>query len=497
MITKEEFSSKAFANIGQYPSLETRYQAKDPQLFQHIDAIATMLAMFSAQLEVAQAEPFDKTKESTVLADAAMRGIIPKASPATLKVDVLNQSNAILSIGVNRMLVDASGRYLRVDTALEVNSGATGTLNATQLYMNESTHTVTESRAFYEIPISMTDDESSLSGIRVFDAEGNEYAYTDRYSAAQANEKVYHIEVDEKQNFYIRFGYKGIVGVQPSNGDQFTIQTFYTFGRIDNYSIGDQVALEVNYSPNDAYAKLSVNEVVTAGENPIKTDVLRELAKYPSVYNKNAVYLGEFDFLIRSNFPTVSFLSVWGEAAEELARTYSIDNINCLFIAVMGDTGQEGDEDYFEGAAPTEITELTPLQEKIKTLVKAADDGYRVRFFKPRVREIAVNITATVATSYDANVVKQQIKNAVTDKYGQSAVAMSRGRAKPRYQDLYTQIKSQVAALKVGSADLQISIEDLSPYDPYPEIWQYVGGSKLNIVVKAENVSTSSWGSGF
>lgn len=497
MITQDEFSKKAFATIEQYPTLATRYQAKDPQLFQHIDAIATMLAMFSAQLEVAQAEPFDKTKESTVLADAAMRGIIPKASPATLKVDVANTSSAAISIAVNRMLVDANGRYLRVDTPLDVNAGATGTLNATQLYMRENVHTVTESRVFYEIPISMTDDESSLCGIRVFDAQGNEFAYTDRYAAAQANEKVYHIEVDEKQNFYIRFGYKGIVGVQPSQGDQITIQTFYTFGRIDTYTVGDQVALEVNYSPNDAYAKLSLKEVVSAGEDPIKTDVLRELSKYPSVYNKNAVYLGEFDFLIRSNFPTLAFLSVWSESAEELARNYSIDNINCLFIAVMGDTGQEGDEPYVQGANPTEVTKLTPLQEKIKTLVKGADDGYRVRFYQPRVREISVTVTAKVATSYDTNVVKQQIKNAITEKYGQSAVAMSRGRAKPRYQDLYTQIKSQVAALKVGNADLQITIEDLSPYDPYPEIWQYVGGEKLNITVTAENVSTSSWGSGF
>lgn len=497
MLTKDDFSKMAFANIGQYPTLETRYQAKDPQLFQHIDAMATMLAMFSAQLEVAQAEPFEKTKASTVLADAAMRGIIPKASPAVLTIDVLNESNAVISIGVNRILIDSNGRYLRADTALDVNAGSTGSLTATQLYKVETTHTVTENRVFYEIPVNMTDDESTLCGLRVFDSQGNEYAYTDRYAAASANQKIYHIEVDEKQNFYIRFGYKSIVGVQPEKGEQFTIQAFYTFGRIETYSLGDQVALEMNYSANDAYAKLSVSEVVSTGEDAMTTDVLRELSKYPSVYNKNAVYLGDFDFLVRSNFTSIAFLSVWGESAEEIARGASTANINSLFVAVVGDTGQEATNIYAEEGVPTEVTKLSALQEQIKTLMLGADDGYRIRFYQPRVREIAVTINASVSTSYDANVVKQQIKTAVINQYGQASVAMSRGRAKVRYQDIYSLVKSEVTALNVGNADLQISIEDLSAFDAYPEIWQYIGSTKLTVNVTSQNVSTSSWGVGF
>lgn len=496
MITKGEFSKAAFSSISEYPTLETRYQAKDPQLIQHIEAIATMLAMFSAQLEVAQAEPFEKTRTSTVLADAAMRGIIPKATPATLKIKVENTSGVNLVIGSNRVLIDANGRYIRTDTAVDVNPSGIGYLDATQLYKVEINHTVTENKVFYEIPISMKHEESLLCGIRVFDAQGREYAYTDRYAAAAVNDRIFHIEVDERQNFYIRFGYKGIVGIQPTKGDIFTIQTFYTFGRIDTYTVGDQVSLETNQSINDAYAKLSVSDVVSNGEAPIPIEVLRELSKYPSVYNKNAVYLGDFDFLVRSNFPSISFLSVWGESAEEIARAPNIKNINCLFVAVVGDSGQETYEPYVQGQAPTELTQLTALQTKIKTLISQADDSYKVRFYKPMVREITVNITAKISTSYDANVVKQQIKNAVTDKYGQSSVAMSRGKAKPRYQDLYEQIRTEVSALKVGNADLQISIEDLSAFDTYPEIWQYIGGNKLNITVLSENVSTNSWGIG-
>lgn len=497
MITKSEFSNAAFASIGEYPTLEILYQAKDPRLFQHIDAIAMMLSMFSAQLEVAQAEPFEKTRNSTVLADAAMRGIIPKAKPAILNVQVVNESNATLEIATNRILLDSSGRYLRVDSAVRINIGQTGIMPATQLYKIETKHTVTESRAFYEIPISMKHEESFLCGIRVFDQNGNEYAYTDRYAAGKANEKIFHIEVDEKQNFYIRFGYKGIVGVQPARSDEFTIQAFYTFGRIDNYSIGDQIAFEVNQSVNDSYAKLSIAEVTNSGDSPISMAVLRELSKYPSVYNKNAVYLGDFDFLIRSNFPNLAFLSVWGEAAEELARKPDIKNINCLFIAVVGNAGQEDYDQYIENKVPSEVTQLTELQKSIMRLVAQADDGYRVRFIQPVVREIGINITATVSTSYDAFVIKQQIKEVTIEAYGQAAVAMRRGKARPLYQDLYRLIKSKVPALTIGSADLVISMEDLSPFDAFPEIWHFVDNSKLNITVANSNVSTSSWGVGF
>lgn len=497
MITKEEFSQAAFASIGNYPTLEVLHQAKDPRLFQNIEAIATMLAMFSAQLEVAQAEPFEKTKDSTVLADAAMRGIVPKAVPAVLNVKIENGASTPLAIAAGRMLLDSSGRYLRVNTTMQVNAQSTGYVTATQLYGITNVHTITESRPFYEIPLAIKHDESTLSGVRIFDESGDEFGYTDRYVAVNAGDKVYHIEVDEKQNFYVRFGYKSIVGIQPEKGAKFTIQTFYTHGLVETYSQGDQIVFEVNQSLNDAYVKLSIESVVSTGEAPISSDVLRELTKYPSVYNKNAVYLGEFDYLIRSNFPSLAFLSIWNEAAEEIARAPSIDNINSLFVAVVGNTGQEKYDVYVPGKAPTEVTELTPLQESIKHAIYLADDTYRVRFIQPMVREIAIAITVNVSTSYDQAVVKSQIQTAVLEKYGQDSVIMSRGKAKPKYQELYKHIKKNVAALAVGSADLKIVIEDLAQYDQFPEIWQYVDSNKLDIIVNVENVSTNAWGVGF
>jgi hypothetical protein len=45
------------------------------------------------------------------------------------------------------------------------------------------------------------------------------------------------------------------------------------------------------------------------------------------------LYLGEFDFLVRRNYTTLKFLSVWNETMEEDARGANVANINTLFVA--------------------------------------------------------------------------------------------------------------------------------------------------------------------
>ena len=82
MLTKADFQRAIRDSISSYPAIAPLYQSGDPRVLQHLDAMATMLAMFSAQLETAMSEPFEKTRDTTVLADAAMRGIVRKATPA-------------------------------------------------------------------------------------------------------------------------------------------------------------------------------------------------------------------------------------------------------------------------------------------------------------------------------------------------------------------------------------------------------------------------------
>lgn len=80
---------------------------------QHVEAMATMLAMYSAQLETAMSEQFEKTWDATVLADAAMRGIVRKATPAKVRIRAVNKGASAFTIDSERTLLDSSGRSYR------------------------------------------------------------------------------------------------------------------------------------------------------------------------------------------------------------------------------------------------------------------------------------------------------------------------------------------------------------------------------------------------
>jgi len=113
MLTREDYQQAIEDSIARYPAVGALYRARDPRILQHLDAMATMLAMYSQQLEVAQAEPFEKVRDATVLADASMRGLVPKSQPARVSVRLHNASAGAFSASPGRPMVDASGRPFR------------------------------------------------------------------------------------------------------------------------------------------------------------------------------------------------------------------------------------------------------------------------------------------------------------------------------------------------------------------------------------------------
>jgi hypothetical protein len=324
------------------------------------------------------------------------------------------------------------------------------------------------------------------------------YEYRERYVNTAAGEKVYHLEVDERRRVYVRFGQEGVVGTQPIDGIDITLTAFYSLGAVD-FTAGDQLTFEALQAPAEAQIEMRMSAVTGAGQNPHSLQTLRELAKYPSVYNHNAVFLGEFDFLLRRHFPDLQFLSVWNEQIEEGVRGMDLDNINALFVACLSATEEESvlQENVDSGpVAPTEITDLTATMAQIKAKIEAADDSYRVRFFTPIRREIGVQITASVASSYDESVVASQIRTVILERFGEAAAPSKRGNSIPLYQQIYQLLREQIPALNVGRADLRVMIEDQAFSDPRPELWRYVSEASLQVGVTAGNVVTPYWGSG-
>jgi len=496
MLLREDFQKAIESSVARYPAVGALVKAGDPRILQHLDAMATMLGMYSAQLEVATAEPFEKTRDSTVLADAAMRGIIRKSTPARVQIAVTNAGTAAFRVDGGRSLVDSAGRLLRVEVSIDVAPGASAMLVAQQLYQKTVEHRVAGSAPFYAIPIADSDDDSTLCGVAVADVDGS-YEYRERYVNTLPGERIYHIEADERQRLYVRFGQDAVVGVQPLEGAQIDVTSYYSMGNVE-FKAGSPVAFEAMGAPEESLIDMRVDSVLAQGQDPLPMDILRELAKYPSIYNHNAVFLGEFDFLVRSNFPALRFLSVWNESIEERVRGPKLENVNTLFVACLSEAGGEEVLEQLPGQliAPAKVAVPTGTQDAIRAKIKAADDSYKVVFYTPVRAKISVAIAATIPTSYDVTAVELQIRRALLDGFGEHAAASRRGQNLPLYQQVYKLLKDRVPALQVGRADLQVMINDPPQDAGRPELWRYVADDTLTVTVEAKNISTPFWGAG-
>lgn len=495
MLTKADFQNAIKDSIAAYPAIAPLYNAGDPRITQHLDAMATMLAMLSAQIETAMAEPFEKVRDATVLADAAMRGIIRKGVAARVRVKLENKGTAACTVDSGRTVFDAAGMPYRLETSATVAAGESGSVEAVQLKTITINHIVAGSVPFYSIEIPVAEDGAYLCSVGVKNGDGD-FTYSDHYVNVSVGDRVFHIETDDRQRVYVRFGLGGVAGVQPLDGAGLTLTVAYTFGNVSP-AFGSPFAFEYMGSPAESSVELSMHSVVMPGQDPIAMNVLRDLAKYPSIYDSNAVFLGEFDFLVRRNFPTLQFLSVWNESAEEQARGASVNNINTLFVACLSADGSErvlAEVNSSSPLSPIEITTLTGTQVAIKRAIWTADDSYKVRFFTPIRSKIVISVDATIATSYVASDIRAKIIETLLINYGETSAVSKRGRNKPLYQQIYALLKLKIPALSTGLADLLVNIQTPPSALNRPELWRYVATDSLTVTVSNANVITPQWG---
>lgn len=498
MLTKSDFERAIELTISDYPTIAPLYEAKDPRIMQNLEAMASMLAMFSAQIETAQTEQYNKTRDGTILADAAMRGIVRKGSAARVRIKAYNDSKESVRIVSGRTIIDSAGNYWRTETPAVVEPGGSATFEATQQRFKTINHTVKNSIPFYAIEIPVAEDGSHLCSIAVSDAEGA-YDYRDRYTNTFAEERIFHIEADDRQRVFVRFGCRNVVGYQPDEGRQITLTVSYTAGDVKP-EYESPFSFEYTQSPNENAVSLEMESLVKPGEDPISMTMLHDMAKYPGIYRRDAVFLGEFGFLVRSHFPTMQFLSVWNETLEEKARGGSVDSVNAIFVACLSQGGGEKVlEETAEGpaVAPEEIQTgaLTSVQREIERVILRADDSYRVRFFTPVISKIGIVINARVSATYRVDDVEKKIREAILTEYGKTSAGARRGMLQPLYRDIYDLLKRKVSALTDGEADLQVGIAE-DPNSPRirPERWRFVDESSLKVTVSVSNVVVHSWG---
>lgn len=477
MKLKEDFLRLIRDSISQYPDAALLYQVSDPRLLASLEAIATQFAMLSQQLEQNAAEPYIKSRDATVLADAALKGILPMARPARDRVSIQNPTADPYLVPAGRRILDANGRLYVVESAVTVAAGATGYTTAVQSAPRVVDVTVASSDPFYAIEVPPSPEDKFIAGISVTRvSDGEVFAYRPAFCNVQPGELVYHVETDEYRRLYVKFGYQDVVGYQPGIGEVFRLAISECNGDVRPEQ-GSPFSLEYTLSAQDTQVIIKADTLLEIGSEPMDMATLRELTRYPSAYDDNAVFLGNFDFLVRRRLPQLRFLSIWNEQVEERVRGASIDSVNKLFIAVLPQVGAD----------------LAATRALIEQTIAGADDSYRFGHVAVADSQIPVTIEAYVGIQNDPAVVESQIRQSVLREYGEDTPAAKRGQVQTQHKRFYDRLRKEVPALTDQGSDFSVVI-GAAPSTILPEQRRYVSNAGLTVTVHTVAQSPSSWG---
>lgn len=453
-ITKDQFIQDAVNEIASYPTIAKRFQIGDPLITQNLASMAAMLADISNQVEVTTGEVYLKARDVTVLADAAVKGVLPFGSPCIARVTVINDGATALSILTGRVLRDQNGRMWRVSTGAQIAAGMTGTIVARQVELRTISHKVAQYQPFYSIELP----EPDVGYMAEVSVVGWEYA--PEFCNVADGDRMYHIQTDENQVIALVFGVAGLAGLQPPTGSTISISIYDTEGDI---SPSTGMAFYFEYSDATERAVMTLAEVTQTGEAPMSITTMREVCSYPGIYTENAVYQSNFDFLVRKKLGAVTFLNVWNERREEEVRGADVSHMNKLFVAAL----KEG-------------VSKEALENEITTIIRKADDSYRVVFVPAVEKSVPLKMTLYVPSTYDAAAVKQAVRSLVLANYGRLAAWAKRGDAKMLKKDLYDLMRENVPALTQRIADISIDAIGDDTAD-YPEHFRYVTEESLDV----------------
>lgn len=473
-LSKEQFLDAAINAASAYPNVRQYIAARDPRVLAQLEAQAAMLAMLSSQLDVAKFEPFVKSRDATVLADAALKGILPLGRACRLTLRMENTGDSAVPFGAQRHLIDAKGRLYELDSSVTVPPGGVATVTATQIRRRSVTSVVTAPVDFYSLPVALSADDIYLNTL-VVSKGGQEFTYAPDYFNVAPGQLSYQVEVDELRRMFVRFGKSTVIGYGVAQGDSFTLDITECNGRIADLVPGGQFTLEYIYAAAEASLKITLSSVQDEGAAPAEMSELRVMASYPAIYDHNAVYLSEFAFLLRRYLTGIRFLSVWNEQIEEAVRGANVTNINTLFVSGL-----------VSGMSDVVFRDFAAKR------IKRADNSYRIKFVAAVPVEVPVVIVASVAISWDRSVVESQIRALILERLGDGSVLVSEGMTQPTKRALINRLlRDNIDALRDEKAEFDVRIT--LPATPLPENFLFVSPASLTVNVSSADYGVSLW----
>jgi hypothetical protein len=472
MLERARILESINSNINDYPEVAERWRAGDPTVRAMITSIVEAVVFLKRDNDVNAVEPFIKSKNRTIIADAINKGILPVATPCQHQLTVESAAASTLTLSQGRLVEDGTGRQWRLMAALTLTAGETKTVLVEQSVINRVSMTVPINEPFYSVVLSTTDD-AYFSGINVINTTTGEiYRHTPKFMNAAINEPAYTLQSDNLTDINVIFGATDRAGKTVQAGEVYEFAITQCYGEVDPSSL-KQAALSQIVVSDDSKLNLyfKAGDMVRVGTNPLTINQLRLLASFPAMYDRNAVFMGNFTFLVMQQFMSrFNYMSIWNETTQERYYGADLDNINHLNLAVVANSDN--------------ASEKAGLITDIKQLVARADsllEG-RVRVMAVVERPYQINITGRLAAVHDMDSVRVQIKELLLAGYGKGSLAAIHHNADGfNLQEIATRLRGNISAFQDRISDFTVSGEDVAATPVKPHEWAFLNETSITI----------------
>lgn len=477
MLTQADFEARIVAALDDY-EIQEQYNAQDPLVVQQARSIAAFLSLFSQEIDIAELEPFFKTRDRSIIADAANKGILPIGMPTQHTLEVINRAGNSISLSQGRLIEDNSGRPWRLLQSVTVSAGETGEVLAEQSEYREVQYTVQNSESFHRTQLKLQDD-LALAGIIVSDDQNNNYLLKKRWMNVAPLEYAFNLTTDSLRRIYIEFGDDERAGCTAKANQVFIFGILETYGDVDISRLKDASLADVfNADEQRVSVRFKQGGAVRQGADPLNVSELRVLSSYPSLYDENAVFLGNFDYSVRAKFmPRAYYLAVWNENEHDRYYGATYRDINHLHIAVIAKNSAEQET----------------LEREIIQYIGQLDRLYkdRVRVHAVLEKPYAMLLNGSLATVHDLDGVKAQIKGLLVDLYGQTKLSASRWLVNGfNTQEISKQLRKKITAFQDNISDFSLSVPAVLNK---PHEWVYVSESSITLNLERTAEMGAAW----
>lgn len=477
MLTQADFEARIVAALDDY-EIQEQYNAQDPLVVQQARSIAAFLSLFSQEIDIAELEPFFKTRDRSIIADAANKGILPIGMPAQHTLEVINRAGNSISLSQGRLIEDNSGRPWRLLQSVTVPAGETGEVLAEQSEYREVKYTVQNSESFHRTQLKLQDD-LAFAGIIVSDDQNNNYLLKKRWMNVAPLEYAFNLTTDSLRRIFIEFGDDNRAGCTAKANQVFTIGILETYGDVDISRLKDASLADVyNADEQRVSVRFKQGGAVRQGADPLNVSELRVLSSYPSLYDENAVFLGNFDYSVRAKFmPRAYYLAVWNENEHDRYYGATYKDINHLHIAVIAKNSVE-----------QETLELEIIQ-YIGQLDRLYKD--RVRVHAVLEKPYAMLLNGSLAAVHDLDGVKAQIKGLLVDLYGQTKLSASRWLVNGfNTQEISKQLRKNITAFQDNISDFSLIVPSTLNK---PHEWVYISNESITLNLERTAEMGAAW----